>query len=76
MTSFCTLSSEMLSVFCLQPHELYQAGISPDEALLILSEDAPPDGEKFLLQRLCHSMDQGETLSGALQKEHCFSPIW
>lgn len=51
MTSFCTLSSEMLSVFCLHLHELYQAGISPDEALLILSEDAPPDGEKFLSLR-------------------------
>jgi len=41
----------MLSVFCLHLHELYQAGISPDEALLILSEDAPPDGEKFLSLR-------------------------
>jgi len=51
MTSFRTLSSEMLSVFCLQLHELYQAGISPDEALLILSEDVPPDGEKFLSLR-------------------------
>lgn len=66
------LPAEALSALCLQLYELQKAGISPEESLVILSEDTHASAERELFQRLTQRVEEGESLSNAMKQETCF----
>lgn len=60
------LPHEGLSTLCLQLSQFLHSGISPEEGLAILSQDAQDQQEQALLKALADRMEAGESLSAAL----------
>ena len=66
------LGPEELSVFCYQLSLMVKAGISSEESLGILADDAAGPRERELLTAIHQVLSQGEALSAALEKTGAF----
>lgn len=66
------LGPEELSVFCYQLALMIQAGISSEESMGILADDASGPREQALLQEIHGTLSRGESLSAALEASGVF----
>lgn len=57
-----------LSEFCMQMSFLLEAGISLDDGLGILAEDASSEKQKGMLISMAQDVEQGEAVSAAMEK--------
>lgn len=68
------LSADELSVFCYQLSLMVQAGISSEEGVSLLADDAPTPAERTLLQKIQKELEEGKSLSEALESTQAFPP--
>lgn len=66
------LSDEYVSSFCMQMSLLLHAGISIGDGLHLMTEDETDETLKALLRDLAEKMDEGKSLSCALEEVDCF----
>ena len=66
------VSSQYLSVFCRELHQLVRAGIPIGEGLGMLREDEPDQAQRVWLDALYKDMEEGTPLSGALRRTEAF----
>ena len=72
--SRAALGAEELSVFCCQLSLMVKAGISSEESLGILADDAAGPRERELLSAIHQVLCRGEPLSAALAETGAFPP--
>ncbi|MDR1134739.1 MAG: type II secretion system F family protein [Clostridiales Family XIII bacterium] len=62
------LNTEELSIFCLKLSMMIKSGINVEKSVSILLDDAASDADKALLSQIYKPVEEGDSLSSALEK--------